>query len=925
MKHAGLDYERILWWPANPMSSRERAIRMTSLVGLLLLLAQGMVVAQVQDKAQQKCITKLNKDGSKVAAAQGKENSKCILFAGKGKLDKLEAASAQACLTTDAKGKVQKKRDKTSDDEADSCADPGSIPDFGIPTGTAVALAGGTAAAVSTAAMDQEVALVGDIFGPNLHAAIIDCGEDKPGCGCQAKVMKGAEKIAAAKIKEFLKCKKFALKDGGKLPFPNGASSAADLADCVDDAGTAGSIAADTKSKISKKVTKLKSDIGSKCAPGEVLSPEPFPGYCVGLSGDALGDCIDGRVECRVCLMINAMDGLEVDCDLFDDTVANGSCPPVIIEQETLDIASEAKAPNTPGTPGVVVTSPKLITQFGGSSFDLNRARYTRHHWRNNPTPDAILILVPGFEGGAGDFKLLAENLLARSLAKYGQTIEVWAFDRRSNQLEDTEGLDIAEDLLDPLVGLDWLFGGELGLTLHPALQAGPNRRAVFYNEHDDVPFIANWTNLVFSRDIDAVVDAALAAVGNGNVFLGGHSAGTGFTARYAATDFDLTGLGPADPGYEKLRGLVLFDGSAGSTSGTPPTDDTLDRIEAKFDGGLFGAVRDNLPRCVDGTTPCTIGTEDADCAAFTNTKCTEPTTAYAIVAGILNPQILASVEPAAIQGVTDPDRGRIILRVDQGAPGNNAVEVVPELATLKALPPSTVQGGIGGFIDDDGLIASIASFVATSVGAPGPVVEGLTTWLDITEGPLPPSVLPDNGPPPTSLPAPLWGQEKEVSDLDRVLTTFFAGGTNFTDWYYPSSGLGVTAGLPSLDSSALSLDPPAGRGRRDIENLTQAANIDIPVIGFGGSNGAVRTPASLLGFAQSIGTCTAPSCDGITPRVVDPALPNPAFPTFGDEAGGFEVHISEGFAHVDVPLAEDNDDNNVLGPLADFLARNSQ
>ena len=53
---------------------------------------------------------------------------------------------------------------------------------------------------------------------------------------------------------------------------------------------------------------------------------------------------------------------------------------------------------------------------------------------------------------------------------------------------------------------------------------------------------MAEWTGLVFSRDIDAVVQAADAAVRNHNVFLGGHSAGTGFTARYAATDFALTG-----------------------------------------------------------------------------------------------------------------------------------------------------------------------------------------------------------------------------------------------------------------------------------------------------------------------------------------------------------------------------------------------
>jgi len=58
-----------------------------------------------------------------------------------------------------------------------------------------------------------------------------------------------------------------------------------------------------------------------------------------------------------------------------------------------------------------------------------------------------------------------------------------------------------------------------------------------------------------------------------------------------------------------------------------PVFRDTLDRIEAKFDGGLFGAVRDNAPRCVDGETACTIETETDDCDGLASRKCTPPTT----------------------------------------------------------------------------------------------------------------------------------------------------------------------------------------------------------------------------------------------------------------------------------------------------------
>ena len=122
------------------------------------------------------------------------------------------------------------------------------------------------------------------------------------------------------------------------------------------------------------------------------------------------------------------------------------------------------------------------------------------------------------------------------------------------------------------------------------------------------------------------------------------------------------------------------------------------------------------------------------------------------------------------------------------------------------------------------------------------------------------------------------------------------------------------------LDTTQLSV----GRGRRDIANQTQAASIDIPVICFGGSNGLTPTPSSCLSFAQSIGTCASPSCDG-TPRVIDASLPNPAVPTLGGVNGGFEVWISEGYAHQDVTSAEDDATNHVIGPLSDFIARNVQ
>ena len=70
----------------------------------------------------------------------------------------------------------------------------------------------------------------------------------------------------------------------------------------------------------------------------------------------------------------------------------------------TVDIPSAAAPANTPGSPGVTVSNPKLLAQFG-ASFSLNNARYTRFRaQRPGRAPDGVLILVPGFEGGASSF-----------------------------------------------------------------------------------------------------------------------------------------------------------------------------------------------------------------------------------------------------------------------------------------------------------------------------------------------------------------------------------------------------------------------------------------------------------------------------------------------------------------------------------------
>jgi cysteine-rich repeat protein len=647
-------------------------------------------------------------------------------------------------------------------------------------------------------------------------------------------------------------------------------------------------------------------------------------GQLTGYEGVCVPSCGNGVVEA----------GEACDDGNGDNTdTCTNTCTPGPVAQQTIFLPSTAAPAHSPdGTAGTAVApGSTLATQFGSTMFNLNRATYTRYYAIGAGDPDTILVTAPGFAAGAGAFKIFAESLIVKAEAAGNIRLEVWAIDRRSNFLEDRAGVGTAEPTFDYQLALNWFFGGQMGLPLDPRI----SRRAVFH-DGPTVAFMANWTPNVHAHDIDAVIDAAHAVPSNPTVFLGGHSLGTLFTGRYASTDLD---PGPGIvPGFSKVAGLVLLEGGGGAVPASPPTSDQLDKVIAKADGGLYHAVQDGASRCVDGTA-CTT---DADCSAVTlppgavTNKCVAPVDAFtgANTSGVvfIDPQIQAAGDVTGLQGVLDPD-GLVAIEQDYG--GGSAVDTVPGLGILGALPPASTSAGLGFFLDDDfsPVSAFRASFgysndglnnVILGIVVPGP--SGLNPyrqWINIDQ-PMPAAAIPNNGPATATL-SHDWGQEKEVTNLSRFFPVLFTGGTDFGDWYFPASGLSVTSDLdpPSpafggLDSTALSV----GRNRPDIENLTQASAINIPVIAFGGSNGLTPTAANYTAFANSIGTCTAPTCDGTTPRLV---TPDPITPTFGNVAGGFEVYISEGYAHIDVLTAEDDPShNNVLAPLLAFLTRNT-
>ncbi len=170
--------------------------------------------------------------------------------------------------------------------------------------------------------------------------------------------------------------------------------------------------------------------------------------------------------------------------------------------------------PGAPG-PGPAEYDKVLIEKFGPASAER------------------VLVLVPGTQGGAGDFAFLGPEIVERVPG-----LQVWAMDRRSYLLEDTTGFD----------------GGNADEAFRYYLQGGG-----FTPPTDaETGWARGWGLKLALEDLRRVVKRA--AKGGRSVVLGGHSLGASEAVAYAAWDF------AGKPGWKDLDGLVLIDGGLRGT-----------------------------------------------------------------------------------------------------------------------------------------------------------------------------------------------------------------------------------------------------------------------------------------------------------------------------------------------------------------------
>jgi pimeloyl-ACP methyl ester carboxylesterase len=170
----------------------------------------------------------------------------------------------------------------------------------------------------------------------------------------------------------------------------------------------------------------------------------------------------------------------------------------------------------TPPAPGPAEFNHVTVHQFGPKSAKR------------------VLVLMPGTQGGAGDFTLDARYLVRRVPG-----LQVWAIDRRTQALEDTATFAAAD-------------AGKI--PLQQAFDYYLNLQGFHIRGPDEDRYARDWGMAVALNDARAVVRRARAQ-GRRQVVLGGHSLGASLTVAYAAWDFN------GRPGYKDLAGLVLIDG----------------------------------------------------------------------------------------------------------------------------------------------------------------------------------------------------------------------------------------------------------------------------------------------------------------------------------------------------------------------------
>ena len=179
----------------------------------------------------------------------------------------------------------------------------------------------------------------------------------------------------------------------------------------------------------------------------------------------------------------------------------------------------------------------------------------------NYTKADAVIIAVSGMHAGNNGFDTLGKQLVAKAKKDKSMNVEVWAIDRRVNNLEDLTGLNACEE------------AGKNAKTPDDLKKAGQIINDYYYNKKpvpggttlfqgfltNTASYLSEFGLRVAMEDIYTVITTMFPDqnVRKKKVYVAGDSLGAVETADFAAWDFDGNAATTGDAGYNNIAGVL--------------------------------------------------------------------------------------------------------------------------------------------------------------------------------------------------------------------------------------------------------------------------------------------------------------------------------------------------------------------------------
>ncbi len=228
--------------------------------------------------------------------------------------------------------------------------------------------------------------------------------------------------------------------------------------------------------------------------------------------------------------------------------------------------------------PPVLDNIPYLRYAVSGTAADSSQA-------------DAVVVALSGLHAANNGFDHFAKQLVSKAKADKGENIEVWALDRRVNNLEDLTGLNeaerlghLAEQTEDPAEKeallqqaadtIDGYYYGGLAVN-------GQTFQGFYTNQ--SAPWLAEFGLRIAMEDVYTLITTVFPdqSVRKQKVYIAGDSLGAVMTADFVCWDFDGNAATLEDAGFNNVAGVIALD--ALMTPNAIPINQDILRFAANF------------------------------------------------------------------------------------------------------------------------------------------------------------------------------------------------------------------------------------------------------------------------------------------------------------------------------------------------------